>query len=188
MSFLYLFDLMDFDENGKVKETKGVTLSQARSNFLYLVSKYNQKFLKEKKLPVPAFFKDELSGLLTFVELGRDYELIKKKVLSACLPRISALSNINEKELISSLNSQVTLDDLDFADKFRDIKNTLQLEYIMTTISGKIFDKIFALRSQPMSKDNKSKLYKEIINYNALVSATAKVREDNLDVKGDVAG
>ena len=188
MSFLYLFDLMDFDEHGKVKEAKGITLSQARSNFLYLVSKYNQKFLKEKNLPVPSFFKEELSGLLTYVEMGRDYELIKKKVLSACLPRISALSNINERELIFSLNSQVTLDDLDFADKFKDIKNTLQLEYIMTTISGKIYDKIFSLFSQPMTKENKSKLYKEIINYNALVSATSKVREENIDDKGDVAG
>ena len=120
--------------------------------------------------------------------MGRDYELIKKKVLSACLPRISALSNINERELIFSLNSQVTLDDLDFADKFKDIKNTLQLEYIMTTISGKIYDKIFSLFSQPMTKENKSKLYKEIINYNALVSATSKVREENIDDKGDVAG
>ena len=39
-----------------------------------------------------------------------------------------------------------------------------------------------------MTKENKSKLYKEIINYNALVSATSKVREENIDDKGDVAG
>ena len=64
MDFLYMFDLLDFDNKGNLKAAKGADLAKAQSNFLYLISKYNQLFLKAKKLPVPDFFKGELGNVV----------------------------------------------------------------------------------------------------------------------------
>ena len=52
MSFLYLFDAIEFDAAGEVSASKSVSLEQARSNYLYLVSKYNQMILKEENQEV----------------------------------------------------------------------------------------------------------------------------------------
>lgn len=178
MCFLYMLNLLDFDSQGKVKETKETSLPQAQSNFLYLVCKFNQNFLKEKGLPVPEFFKEELSSVLENVEKGQDYETAKKTVFSNCLPQVSALANQSEKDIISALVKSTSAYDLEFADKFKEAKNHLQLEYIMTVISSKVLSKAEQLKSQPQTKENKSKLFKELIKYNALVNAAENVRED----------
>ena len=178
MCFLYMFDLLDFDSQGKVRASKGVELEKAQSNFLYLVSKFNQNLLKEKGLPVPDFFKTELSSVLEGVEKGWDFDVAKKKVFSQCLPQISALVGRPEKEIVSALVESSSVADLEFANKFKDIKNHLQLEYIMTITSGKVFNKVDALRDEEMTKENKSKLFKEVIKYNSLVCAAEKVREN----------
>ena len=82
MEFLYLFDLIDFDENGIVCEgSHGI--SQSQSNFLYLLSKYNQVILKEENLPIPDFFKSELFSVLEAVCEG-NFGASKKKVLENC--------------------------------------------------------------------------------------------------------
>ena len=177
MCFLYMFDLLDFDSQGKVRESKGVTIEKAHANFLYLVSKFNQNLLKENGLPVPAFFKEELAGVLEDVEKGWDYDVAKKKVFSQCLPQIAALAGRSDKEVVSALVESSSVADLDFADKFKDIKNHLQLEYVMTITSGKVFNKIEALKTEEMTKENKSKLFKEVIRYNSLVCAAERVRE-----------
>ncbi len=180
MCFLYMFDLLDFDSQGKVRASKGASLEKAQSNFLYLVSKFNQNLLKEKGLPVPAFFKEELSSVLEGVEKGWDFDVAKKKVFSECLPQISLLSNRSDKEVISALVESSSVADMDFAEKFKDIKNHLQLEYIMTITSGKVFNKVDALREEEMTKENKSKLFKEVIKYNSLVCAAERVRENGV--------
>ena len=41
---MYLFDLVDFNEDGAVSATKLFDENHAKANYLYLVSKYNQKF------------------------------------------------------------------------------------------------------------------------------------------------
>ncbi len=176
MCFLYMFDLLDFDSQGKVRASKGVELEKARSNFLYLVSKFNQGLLKEKGLPVPAFFKEELASVLDSVEQGWDYDVAKKKVFSHCLPQVSLLAGRSEKDVVASLVETCSVAEAEFADKFKDIKNRLQLEYVMTITSGKVFNKAEALRREEMTKENKSKLFRTIIQYNALVNATEKVR------------
>lgn len=177
MNFLYLFDLLDFDNKGALKETKSTSLAKARSNFLYLISKYNQIFLKAKKLPVPEFFKTELAKILEEVEGGGDYTSAKNKVFAACLPQVSLLGGRAEKQVVLALNEGVSLEDVEFAEKFQDAKNTLQLEYIMTITAGKLFNKVEALKNSPATKEGKSKLFKDIIKYNALILATSKVRE-----------
>lgn len=178
MCFLYLFDLLDFDSQGKVCASKGVELQKAQSNFLYLVSKFNQNFLKEKGLPVPAFFKEKLSSVLEEVEKGWDFDVAKKKVFSECLPQISMLANRSDKDVISALVENSSVADVEFANKIKDVKNHLQLEYVMTITSGKVFNKVETLRSEQMTKENKSKLFKEVIKYNSLVCAAEKVREN----------
>ncbi len=185
MDFLYMFDLLDFDNKGNLKAAKGADLAKAQSNFLYLISKYNQLFLKAKKLPVPDFFKGELGNILADVEAGGDYRFAKSKVFAACLPQVNVLSEKAEKQAVLALNNAVSLEDVEFAESFQDAKNTLQLEYIMTITAGKLFNKVEALKNLPMSKENKSKLFKEVIKYNALILATSKVRESGNAVQSE---
>ena len=95
------------------------------------------------------------------------------------------LSEKAEKQAVLALNNAVSLEDVEFAESFQDAKNTLQLEYIMTITAGKLFNKVEALKNLPMSKENKSKLFKEVIKYNALILATSKVRESGNAVQSE---
>ena len=63
MDFLYLFNLLDFDNKGQVMATSDVDLNHARSNYLYLLSKYNQRLLEDGE-KIPEFFKTELAKVL----------------------------------------------------------------------------------------------------------------------------
>ncbi|MBP3432086.1 MAG: hypothetical protein J6K39_04475 [Clostridia bacterium] len=178
MSFLYLFDLLDFDANGNVAAGKSVSLEESRSNYLYLLSKYNQAFLQEEKVAVPQFFKEELSSVLSSVEKGGDFAKAKKQVLSNCLSKVQKCAEGSDKTLILALNDQVSVSDKNFADKVGNETNNLKLEYIITIFSGKVFDNICSLQAQAATKENKSKLFKEVIKYNSLVSSASKVREN----------
>lgn len=182
MNFLYFFDLLDFDKNGAVCATERVDLAHARSNFLYLISKYNQMFLKDENLPIPSFFKDDLQEVLQNVEQGGDYEKAKKQVLKSCLPKVQAYSNTNERAFVSALAEKLSLKDMDFAEKMKNATNNLQLAYIITHISGSKFESIWkAMASEGWQEDKqiKSKLYKDVILYNSLVSTAEKVKDSN---------
>lgn len=178
MCFVYFFDLFDFDNEGKVCASKKADIMHARSNFLYLISKYNQNFLQEEKLPIPAFFKEELASVLNDVESGKDYEECKNKVFSACLPKVQILKSLSEREMIERLSEQVSVKDMAFADKFKEAANHLQLAYIITHISGNKFQGIWKQLSseEPLQKADKSKLYKDIIIYNSLTNTAEKVK------------
>ena len=179
MSFVYLFDLLDFDVNGCVCESKHADLSHARSNFLYLISKYNQMMLQEEKLPVPAFFKEELGFVLADVENGGNFETAKNKVVENCLPSVQLFANLNEKEMVGSLSEKVSIKDVEFSQKVKKSVNNVQLGYIITQNLGKVFNKICALQVAEQSKENKSSLYKQIIKYNSLTSVAEKVSKND---------
>lgn len=180
MCFLCMFDLLDFDGQGKVKESKGQSLQKARSNYLYLISKFNQRFLSDAGMAVPDFFKQELSSVLSEVEQGWDFDVAKRKVFGACLPQVSELLGKSDKEVVAELVELASESDKNFATNFKDRGdheiNPRQVEYIMTATSGNIFNKVVSLSGEEMTKENKSKLYKEVIKYNALVCATENVR------------
>ena len=122
MNFLYLYDLVGFDENGNVKATKRYNDEKiVASNFLYLICKYNQFVLQEEarkkgeKLELPSFFKDKLSTLLGKVESGevsKEYALVS--ISKECSPVVKKICDnaINDAEIINDLNSLVSLDEI----------------------------------------------------------------------------
>ena len=144
MDFLRLFDLVDFDKDGNVCQTKRFALNKARSNYLYLICKYNQRFLEEENLAIPQFFKEDLYDLLENVEKGGDFSKAKKKVLENCLPKIQLLAkkSSSDRQLLLGLNDKVVVKDIEFANKNRASVNNLALAYIITGISGQVEKKI----------------------------------------------
>ena len=184
--FLYLFDLLDFDDNGQVTETKEVDLNHARSNFLYLVSKYNQNLLKQDEgQTLPIFFKEELASLLESVENGGDYLQAKNAVFENCLPQVKAMKNEKESDVIENLNRMAVFQDAKFIEDMKKITvvNDLQHQYIITNISGKLFSKI--MKGKEDFKQNKSALFKAVINYNSLVSALDKTNVETVERKNN---
>ncbi len=177
MNFLHLFDMVGFDANGNV--CAGVCeLGVSRSNYLYLLSKYNQTILQEEGLPVSDFFKVELASVLADVEKGGDFEMAKKRVLSNCHLKVQhlALSTQSEKELVSLLNANISARDEAFASLVGKNINHLQLAYIITSLCGKVENKIedYLLKGIG-SKNEKSKLFKDVIKYNRLMLTAEKV-------------
>lgn len=181
MSFLYLFDMVDFDDKGEVCATKSCDLGSARANYLYLLSKYNQTLLQNEKLPIPAFFKEDLEGVLVSIRKGEDFEIAKSQILENCLNNVKILAkqSKSDKELISKLNDFVSENDKEFADKFSKAVNNLQLEYIITSISGNVFEELVKTLCKVdalQDKKIKSNTYKNIIKYNSLVATADKVK------------
>lgn len=180
--------MFDFDDKGNVCASNKYDLSHARSNFLYLVSKYNQNYLQENGLSCPAFFKDELTGILNNVSDGGDFEKAKKTVISNCLPKVQlyAQTSNNERELIAKLNENTSIKDEEFAHKFDKVVNSLQLGYIITMISGKLFEKLAlqtAISNDLSDCKTRSKIFKGIIKYNGLVCSADRVKDNSLSVE-----
>ncbi len=185
MDFLYLFDMVNFDETGKIRAEEG-ELAKARSNFLYLVSKYNQTILQEENLPVSDFFKTELSALLEDVERGGDFGSAQTKVLSNCHLKVQQLAHAskNEKDFILKLNGAISVRDSAFAGLVGKNVNHLQLAYIITSLSGKLEKKIEeSLNDGIKSKNEKSKVFKDMIKYNRLMLTAQKVGNRELSAK-----
>ncbi len=188
MSFLYLFDKVDFENDGQVCATKQHGLEETRSNFLYLVSKYNQAFLQENGESIPEFFKSELNKVLEDVEKGGDFSKAKSKVLENCCEKVQKLAKTSktEKEFVSSLNDNVSLKDKSFAESLKKVDNNKHLEYIITFFSGKLFEKVSiqsALGGADMDKKEKSNLYKDMIKYNSLVAVTDKIKDNSYSLQ-----
>ena len=177
MKFTYYFDLFDFDENKNVCASKKYTLPFARSNFLYMVAKYNQTLLQNQNLPLPAFFKENLKQLLQAVEAGEDFLKVKQAVVNACLPEVQLLANKADQEFLLALGEKAKLKDEAFAEKFKTAKNHLQLSYIITNISGKKFEQIFKLLQAEQDDKTKSAIFKGVIQYNALINVAEKVKD-----------
>lgn len=185
MDFLRLFDLVDFDKDGNVCQTKRFALNKARSNYLYLLCKYNQRFLEEENLAIPQFFKEDLYDLLENVEKGGDFSKAKKKVLENCLPKIQLLAKKSgsDRQLLLGLNDKVVVKDIEFANKNRASVNNLALAYIITGISGQVEKKIEKQMDETITdQKSKSKLFKNVVKYNGLVSTADKVSKNELTV------
>lgn len=199
MNFLYLYDLVDFDENGKIKATRRYNDENiVASNFLYLICKYNQLILqdekkkKDEKLELPLFFKEKLSSLLTNVEKGEtSKEYAERLILKECHPKVRKVCEEakSDKEIVEKLNQLMSLDSTSFAKKVKGVTNKKEQEYIMTKISGDMMDQITNLLAGSGVEEDpakaKSLLYKKVISYNGLVSATMNlhnVKEGNTAV------
>lgn len=185
MDFIYLFDMVNFDVNGNVC-AGGHGLEVSRSNFLYLISKYNQTILQEENISVSDFFKTELAEILKDVEKGGDFESAKQRVLSNCHLKVQflALSTESEKGLVLALNGAISARDEAFACLVGKNINHLQLAYIITSLSGKVEKKIEeALIAGINGKTEKSKVFKDIIKYNRLMLTAQKVGSGELSVK-----
>lgn len=181
MKSLLLFNLVGFDQNGDVCATKKFDENQSRSNYLYLISKYNQAFLKEQEEPVPAFFKDELGKVLCDVENGKDFESAKAQVLKNCLPEVQSLAKTeSDRDLILSLADKLLVKDEKFASRFQKAVNNLELSYIITQIAGKVFDSIDTNLDNLGDKKSKSELFKSVIKYNSLVNTAGKIQENKI--------
>ena len=195
MGFLYFFDLVDFDSKGNVCETKRFDKDHARANYLYLISKYNQQFLSDKKSEIPPFFKTDLNTVLQATENGVDFKKAKQVVLANCTPEVQywALKSKSDKELIQNLNASVSIKDKAFAKSFSDNMNGLHLAYVITGRIGNIqmvLTKILTEEKVLSDAKTKSMVFKDIIKYNALVDTAEKIQSNQLttsDVKLKIA-
>ena len=182
MAFLHMFDLMDFDAEGNVCASKMVTREQAQANYLYLISKYNQIFLRERGLEVPQFFKEDLSAVMAGVENGEDFAKAKSKVLDNCGNFVQSLStkSSSDQELVEMLNENVVIKDAKFYQEYNKAVNDLQRSYIITRSSGNIFsDIVMDIAKGVSDKKTKSELFKNIIKYNNRVLLAEKVHSVN---------
>lgn len=182
MDFLYLFDLLKFDATGSVCETSSCDENKAKSNYLYLISKYNQKFLEDGE-KVPEFFKAELADVLKSVEAGGDFAKAKEKVLKNCKKIVAdAGKNArNDMALVLRLNSELISRENEFANEFSRAINNIQLAYIITSISGKIFEDILSIqKEEELSQKDKSKMFKKVIEYNCLIKTASLVKENKI--------
>ena len=180
MAFMYLFDLVDFDEKGNVCQSKKYDENKAKANYLYLVSKYNQKVLDMQGLKVSDFFKTELADILSAVENGADFAQARQTVLANCAPKVRMLEreSDNDKHFISILNENVSYADKNFANKISSATNGKHVEYIITKTSGDIFGRVLdALQKEDCmaEKSTRSKIYKDVIEYNGLMASLDKV-------------
>lgn len=178
MAFMYLFDLVDFDEKGEVCKSGKFDENKTKANYLYLVSKYNQKILDMQGLKVPEFFKTELATLLTEVENGADFAAAKRKVLANCSPKVKMLEreSDSDKEFVSLLNQNISVGDKNFASKMAASTSTKQTEYIITKASGDVFGRIISgLQADMSDKSTRSKIYKDVIEYNGFMATLEKV-------------
>ncbi len=182
--FLYLFNVVEFDEKGNVCKTKTYDENEVKSNYLYLVSKYNQKLLEDGE-KFDEFFKTELQNVLDSVKNGGDFEKAKNMVVSHCKDSVkSEYKNAkNDEELIKGLNKEMIKHEAGFASKFQKAVNNLQLSYIITSITGNMFNDILQLGDDDAKA--KSNKYKKIIDYNALTHMADKVAKNELS-KEDV--
>ena len=188
MSFLYLFDAIEFDAAGEVSASKSVSLEQARSNYLYLVSKYNQMFLKEENQEVPAFFKEELGAVLAEVEKGGDFDKAEKKVLANCVARVQKMASDaqSRRQFVSALNAQIALDDKKIVDKVGVAENRLHKEYLFTKLAAQVFESVViasAKEGAMADKKSKSAIFKDIIKYNSLIASASMVKSAEAGVQ-----
>lgn len=190
MSFLHFFDLVSFDNDGHVCASKVYDRNHSCSNYLYLISKYNAYFVKEEGVSLPDFFKEDLSSILKDVEEGKDFEEAKKIVLKNCLPKVQMLAknSSNEREFVEKLNSIVPIREKDFAGSVKQVENDKHLAFILTGLSGALFQKISSRVVDPQIKQDKkekSKLFKDAIKYNSLVATASKIQEHTV-TKADI--
>ncbi|MBQ7327390.1 MAG: hypothetical protein IJX00_00285 [Clostridia bacterium] len=188
MSFLYLFDAIEFDAAGEVSASKSVSLEQARSNYLYLVSKYNQMFLKEENQEVPAFFKEELGAVLVEVEKGGDFDKAEKKVLANCVVRVQKMASNaqSRRQFVAALNAQIVLDDKKIVDKIGVAENRLHKEYLFTKLAAQVFESVViasAKEGAMADKKSKSAIFKDIIKYNSLIASASMVKSAEAGVQ-----
>lgn len=186
--FIYLFDLLDFDRHGNVCATKFMDLKHAQSNFLYLISKYNQMFLKEQDIDLPAFFKEDLADVLIDLETEeKTFEQAKALVLNHCLPQVQKFATENEKSLFLNLRDKVGFATLSVSDKsvkkmvdnFETCVNNKEKGNRITRKAGEKFNNICQvianhLLDKEFDKNEKSFLFKEVIAYNSLVKEAVK--------------
>ncbi len=179
MSKLYLFDLIDFDENGAVCTTKKYGKEDAQKNFLYLISKFNQVLLKQQSLKLPNFFKEDFQNTLKM-----PYAYAKKAIFSNCLPEIENLASLPEQEVLFELIDTVKIADEKTISKLNSAVNGVQKGYIITSRFNKVFGNICSLIAKDeIDKAEKSMLYKNIIECNALSRMAEKLKsgEENLN-------
>lgn len=186
MAFLYFYDLIDFDADGRVKATKKYTnLNKAESNFLYLVAKYNQNIVKENSVNnedsavLPPFFKQELAPLLSSVESGeKSKEYALRVILANCCDEVkkASIDTKSDKELVLKLSSLVDVNAENYAKKFKKAVNKKQLEYVITQTAGNLMNEISnnVLKVDSDAKV-KSSVYKKVISYNGLMSVAANI-------------
>lgn len=177
--FLYFFNLIDFDNSGNVCKTNTCDENKAKSNFLYLISKYNQKLLNENE-KVSDFFRTDLQKVLEKVENGESFEKAKEVVVENCKYDVKTLFKCakSDKDFVKELNQKMVEHETDYTKKFQKAVNNLQLSYIITSISGNIYDEIATL--DEIDAKSKSNKYKKVIDYNALSKIAALVADNKL--------
>lgn len=184
--FLYMFDLLDFDENGKVCATTDVDLAHARSNYLYLISKYNQMFLEENKVPVPEFFKTQLKDILFDIENNGNFEKAAKCVIMNCCPKVQLIAKISksQKDIIEKLNSKIVLQDKVMVEHCQKSKNERELEYRLAFLLAANSKTIERLKKEDLSVvSNKSKLFKNIIGANSMTETSVRLHNGEISLE-----
>ncbi len=182
MGFLHFFDEIDFDENGMVCATKKVDLDKARSNFVYLISKYNRLLLKSSGEKVPAFFTEELPDILYDIESGKDYLPLKNKVLENCLEKVQKCASKNDLTCINMLNELVPFptDCLDKASKEKFANNKFVNDVEKGHAFTRAYNKTFSSIINSLQEDDKKSLYSQLISHNRIALAAARISHNDI--------
>ncbi len=184
-TFLDLFGLVDFDDNGEVSAvvTKDgqelVSLAQSRSNFLYLIAKYNLNILKQEKGQVSEFFTTELSNMLENIESDHgDFNKCFETIIKYCSDKVKNINFSNRKDFIEKLNQLAKVQDKDFEKLIakKQLQNGLHLSYLANAYADKMENGLLNETSSYILGDKslKKNLFKDIINYNALMGLATK--------------
>jgi thiamine pyrophosphokinase len=119
------------------------------------------------------------------VKNGGDFDKAKKEVVAHCKSdvRNEFKSAKSDEDFIKKLNQIMVKHETGFAKQFEKEVNNLQLSYIITSISGNLFNEILGLGDGTVRE--KSNKYKKIVDYNALTHIAEKVASNELS-KEDV--
>ncbi len=182
MGFLHFFDEIDFDKNGMVCATKKVDINTARSNFIYLISKYNRLLLKSAGQKVPAFFTEELPTVLKEIEGGKDFLPLKKKVLGNCLEKVQACAGGSDYACINMLNELVPFptDCLDKGAKEKFEKNAFLNDVEKGNAFTKAYNKTFSSIINLLQENDKKSLYSQLISHNRIALAAERISHNNM--------
>ncbi len=179
MSFVSMFDLVNFDDAGHIKPVYKdgkmiVSLAQAQANFLYLLTKYNRNFLVSKNLKPSDFFKKELGDILKNVEQGEDYYGAYQKVLENCVKEIRDLSRLampTEKGLLILMNQMTPLVGTEFErirlDKAQNVLDeNYRLNKLASTYENAIDKRIADYIAGQGTHEDKQTIFNSLVNLN----------------------
>lgn len=190
MGFVRFFDLFDFDTNGDVCATKLCDENKARSNYLYLICKYNQRILKAKKKETPEFFIEPLTKVLEAVEQGANYKKARVGIAKYCEPEVAEIltKNSSDRLAIMAINELTSryVRSIDFEKKMRNSQfgaNPTYATHVLCVLAGKVDSDIERNIENVDDPSVKKNVFKNIVTTNCIMCDMQKLAHEEITVE-----